>query len=72
MTENKRFVLEDEELQIGITDNGKYITIKECVNLLNKLVDENEHIKHLIKEAYQTERTHIGKNTLKQLMEAIQ
>ena len=50
--------------------------LKECSD--NKLFSrrelekENERIKHIIQEAYETERTHIGKNTLKQLMEAIQ
>ena len=39
---------------------------------INKLADENEHIKNTIKEAYKTERTHIGKSVLKQLKEAIQ
>ena len=50
---------------------SKY-TAKEIVDELNSLAEENEHIKQVIKEAYETERTHIGKNTLKQLMEAIQ
>ena len=40
--------------------------------LLNELNDENEHIKHLIKEAYHNERTMIGQSVLKQLMEQIQ
>ena len=33
---------------------------------------ETELIKHMIQEAYETERTQIGKNVLKQLMEAIE
>ena len=38
---------------------------------INKLADENEHIKNTIKEAYKTERTHIGKSVLKQLLNNI-
>ena len=40
--------------------------------LLNELNDENNHIKQTIQEAYESERTQIGKNVLKQLLEAIQ
>ena len=46
--------------------------VKYIVDLLNDLNDENEHIKNTIKEAYNNERTAIGKSVLKQLMEAIQ
>ena len=46
--------------------------VKYIVDLLNDLNDENKHIKNTIKEAYNNERTQIGKNTLKQLLEAIQ
>ena len=37
----------------------------------NDLNDENKHIKQTIKEAYETERTHIGRNVLKQLLNNI-
>ena len=40
--------------------------------LIDNEVIEQKNIENLIKEAYNNERTHIGKNTLKQLMEAIQ
>lgn len=49
--------------------------LKECFD--NKLFSrrelekENERIKHIIKEAYETERTAIGKNVLKQLLDNI-
>ena len=39
---------------------------------IHKLIDENEHVKQTIKEAYANERTEIGKYVLKQLLEAIQ
>ena len=48
---------------------------KDCSNLIDdntEYVSEMNHIKQVIKEAYNNERTQIGKNTLKQLMEAIQ
>jgi len=44
----------------------------KIVDLLNELNDENTHIKNIIKEMYETERTELGKSTLKQLLEAIQ
>ena len=40
--------------------------------LLNELNDENNHIKQTITEAYKTERTQIGKNVLKQLLEQLE
>ena len=44
----------------------------EVVDRLNALHEENQQIKSTIKEAYQSERTMIGKSVLKQLMETIQ
>ena len=44
----------------------------ELENKLNELNDENNHIKQTIQEAYESERTQIGRNVLKQLLEAIQ
>lgn len=47
----------------------------ECslvTKLLKRFADENEHIKQTIKEAYDNERTELGKSVLKQLIEAIQ
>ena len=41
-------------------------------DLLNSLYDKNEQLKQTITEAYQNERTEIGKSVLKQLMEQIQ
>ena len=39
--------------------------------LLNELHEENNHIKQTIQEAYNNERTAIGKNVLKQLLEEL-
>ena len=44
---------------------------EEVVDLLNKLSREPNMIKHIIREAYLTERTMLGKSVLKQLMERI-
>ena len=40
--------------------------------LIDNEVIEQKNIENIIKEAYNNERTQIGKNTLKQLLEAIQ
>ena len=61
---------ENKELKQTVSDwSGSYDELFEDVKRLEK---ENEQIKHLIKEAYNNERTHIGKSVLKQLMETIQ
>ena len=46
--------------------------IQELQNHLKRLENENIQNYNLIKEAIYNERTHIGKNTLKQLLEQIQ
>ena len=79
MSENKQFThkkwynerqLFDGEEAFAIVDT--YIQAERICDRLNKLCDENKQIKHTIQEAYETERTQIGKNVLKQLMEAIE
>ena len=58
---------ENEQLQFELkecNDNRRFSR--------RELKKENERIKHIIQEAYETERTQIGKNVLKQLMEAIE
>ena len=52
-------------------DKSKLIMDNLC-DLLNALHEENQHIKSTIKEAYENERTQIGKNVLKQLIEQIE
>ena len=61
---------ENEELKQTVSDwSGSYDELFEDVKRLEK---ENEQIKQVIKEAYNNERTHLGKSVLKQLKEAIQ
>ena len=78
MTE-KRFKIDYEEGTI--TDNGEYLfdlddfrnkSAKEVVECLNNLHEENQTIKQAIKEAYENERTQLGKSVLKQLLEKIE
>ena len=45
--------------------------LEEYILIDNEIIHQKD-IEHTIREAYQTERTHIGKNVLKQLLEAIQ
>jgi hypothetical protein len=80
MTE-KRFAVTQTVLGSGIYDFQAVDTLCESYDedaygevckKLNELAEENQHIKNTIKEAYHNERTHIGKNVLKQLQERIQ
>ena len=57
---------------IGQVGNVDIDCLNDIANRLNDLNDENEYIKNTIKEAYQTERTHIGKSVLKQLLNNIE
>ena len=61
--ENKQLKLQYSELEITLMNNQL---------AYNDLNDENTHIKNIIKEMYNNERTELGKSTLKQLLEAIQ
>ena len=45
---------------------------KELYEDKKRLEKELEQIKQNLKEAYENERTHLGKNVLKQLLETIQ
>ena len=56
---------------IGLLGNVDINCLNDIANRLNDLNDENEHIKNTIKEAYETERTNIGKSVLKQLLNNI-
>lgn len=76
MTE-KRFTLKqgfNDELDYGhfLLDNGMKLTTNEVVELLNMLHEENEQLKTMIREAYNNERTQIGRNVLKQLIEQME
>ena len=79
MTENKRFTYDNK--QVAILKNNKFwlegaiataCNHSEICNELNTLVDENEHIKQVIKEAIDNERTELGKSVLKQLLNNIE
>ena len=76
MTENKRYKLDNGDLWDSVTGEMLMIDCDEAyysiVDLLNELHDENQHIKQTIKEAYKTERTQIGQNVLKQLLEQLE
>ena len=84
MTDDKRFTIKSQDDYFGITDNNvedkmnvingihTEIEAKWLCDLLNALHEENQQIKSTIKEAYENERTQIGKNVLKQLLETIQ
>ena len=61
---------EIEQLKQTVSDwSGSYDELFEDIK---RLEEENEHIKNTIKEAYETERTHIGKSVLKQLLNNIE
>ncbi len=68
-------MLSDENEQLKKENAKLQFELKECSD--NKLFSrrelekETERIKHIIKEAYETERTAIGKNVLKQLLDGI-
>ena len=66
----------DEVIDLLNENEQLQFELKECND--NKLFSrrelekENERIKHMIQEAYETERTAIGKNVLKQLLDCIE
>lgn len=75
MTE-KRFYISG----IGISDRERkrlydlktvdgFISVRD---LLNELNNENTRLKQTILEAYENERTQIGQNVLKQLLESLE
>jgi hypothetical protein len=70
MTE--RFICDDAGSLIDMEERKYYDIVEEVCPVLNELHEENQHIKNTIKEAYNNERTQLGKSVLKQLMEAIQ
>ena len=82
LTENKRFKLGYVCGDYGLIDNDEWIdlhsmsensekNVQICINKMNELAEENTHIKNTIKEAYNNERTQLGKSVLKQLIEVI-
>ena len=80
MTENKRFtfihfdwlqwhIYDNESLLCEVTDDED---AENLCKLLNELHDENTHIKTIIKEMYETERTALGRSVLKQLLDSLE
>lgn len=69
MTE--RYIIDDAGTLIDIETRNTYDYVSDVCPILNELVTENKQIKDTIKEAYQNERTSLGKSVLKQLMEAL-
>ena len=61
---------EIEYLKPRANENSNYI--EDLEEDIIHYRQENEHIKHTIKEAIDNERTELGKSVLKQLLEAIQ
>ena len=61
----KRF--KEEEWHYDHIDEDRDAWRHKC----QELEKENEHIKNIIQEAYNNERTHIGRNVLKQLLNNI-
>lgn len=73
MTKRFNFVggyLYDGNKPIGHVEDIKFR--QDFEDIVNNLHNENEHIKHTIQTMLKNERTHIGRNTLQQLWEAIQ
>ena len=69
---NKMNELTDENEKLKSTINTLTHDNTKMKKVLNTTKKENEHIKNTIQEAYNNERTHLGKSVLKQLKEAIQ
>ena len=67
-----RFIIDDAGTLIDIETRNTYDYVSEICPILNELVTENQHIKNLITEAYQNERTSLGKSVLKQLIETME
>ena len=60
---NKRLMEENEQLKQSVLSWS---------NSYNKVYQENQQLKNLIQHTYQIERTELGRNVLRQLLEAIQ
>jgi len=66
-----RFIIDDCGTLIDTYNRNTYDYVSDIVPLLNQQYEENIRVKQLITEAYNNERTQIGRNTLKQLLEQI-
>ena len=66
-----RFIIDDCGTLIDTYNRNTYDYVSDIVPLLNQQYEENIRVKQLITEAYNHERTRIGKNVLKQLLNNI-
>lgn len=74
MTE-KRFIVIDDGLDFIIRDtitDDYLIDADGVVDVLNDYEKENEQLKNNIKEAYENERTALGRSVLKQLIDKME
>ena len=53
-------------------DRAIYLSIETMVKTMNDQDIEIKRIKQTIKEAYENERTHIGRNVLRQLLNSLE
>ena len=65
-------MVDDAGTLIDMETRNTYDYVSDVCDLLNDLNNENKTIKDTIKQAYNTERTQLGRSVLKQLYEAIQ
>ena len=73
-----RFMIDDAGTLIDIETREMYDIVEQVCPIMNdlnnektRLYEDNIRVKQLITEAYNNERTQIGRNTLKQLLEQI-
>ena len=67
-----RFIIDDAGTLIDTYNRNTYDYVTEIAPLLNQQYEENIKIKQLITEAYNHERTAIGRSVLKQLIEQME
>ena len=60
----------NKELKEGVEELNEICKYYEM--RIKELDSENQHIKNLITEAYQNERTQLGRNVLKQLLDQME
>lgn len=66
-----RFIIDDCGTLIDTYNRNTYDYVSEIAPILNQQYEENIKIKQLITEAYNNERTSLGRSVLKQLLEQI-
>lgn len=72
MTEKQYDVIYEKEPRGQVvTYQGIPCTARTCCTHLNRLTEENERIKSVIKSMIDNERTYLGKSVLKQLADAL-